>query len=264
MNISLNESFFGTSRILYVLPSVLLVTPLGVPSNVLVLRALVGKPGICSTPEIFTASQALMDLAFCVGLFAEVVYTFVVGSVSLLSVVFNQFGGPLHLVCACVDTYLGVLHPVCFMRLKAPVHRVAVCTCLWVITTGFFISSIFSKDIWFLVISLLAVDLVVINFCLIQVLWTLNQPGPGGTKVHPVKKRAFNTVLTLFILTLVHYSLPVVNYAVAQTSRPSHEFRPLTVIACTLQSLSSCVKPILFLVKANKLPSALTCQTCQA
>lgn len=181
MNISSNETSSTSFYYLYVLPSVFLVIPLGVPSNVLVLRALVGKPGICSTSEIFTASQALMDLSFCVGQLGEIIYSFAVGKYSVLSLVFNQIGGPLHFVFTCVDAYLGVLHPVIFMRLKASAYRISICTGMWMTTIGFFGLCLFKGYMQVIVIPLLTVDLVVIYFCLIQVLWTLNQPGPGGT-----------------------------------------------------------------------------------
>lgn len=52
----------------YFLPTVVIVPPLGLPANALVIRLLLGKPGICSTSEIFTLNLALFDMLFCLSL----------------------------------------------------------------------------------------------------------------------------------------------------------------------------------------------------
>lgn len=38
----------------YLLPTVVSVPLLGIPTNWLVIHLLLGKPGVCSTPELFT------------------------------------------------------------------------------------------------------------------------------------------------------------------------------------------------------------------
>ena len=267
MNISssqTNSSSGSSFNMWYFFPSFIVVTPLGVPANALVLRALVGKAGICSTSEIFTTSQAFMDLAFCVGLCIETIYNLITKNRHVLkSLAFNQFGGPLHLTVTCLDSYLGVIYPITFMKLKAPEFRVSICAVIWVSTLAYFIGTVVSPSLtsWGVMITQLTVDLVIMYTCLIQVLWALNQAGPGRTEVHPVKRRAFKTVLSMFILINVHYCLPVVDYISRQIApSTTNEFRPLAMIAFTLQSMSSCVNPIFYLVRAKKCPLPFTCQ----
>lgn len=57
--------------ILYFLPTVITVPPLGLPSNTWVIHILLRKPGICSTSDIFTLNLALINMLFCLLVFAE-------------------------------------------------------------------------------------------------------------------------------------------------------------------------------------------------
>lgn len=55
----------------YLLPTVVFVPLLGIPSNWVVIHLLLGKPGVCSTPELFTLQLACFDLLFCFLLLIE-------------------------------------------------------------------------------------------------------------------------------------------------------------------------------------------------
>ncbi|XP_063050754.1 G-protein coupled receptor 183-B-like [Engraulis encrasicolus] len=266
---SSNHTTNSTGAALYIyFPSLLIVPPLGIPANAFVLRLLLGKAGICSTSEVFVASQAIMDLVFCVSLCCEMAYSFVAGVYERpVCLVFNQFGGPLHLTCLCLDSFLGVVHPITFMKLKKPLLRLSVCIGNWVFTVFFFACSVFdaSFSAWQVAIAQLVIDLVTIYFCLIQVMWALKKPGPGSGKaaLHPVKKRAFQTVLGMFVLVNVHYFLPIMNYAAYAANKNSDiKDRSLTVstISATVLSLASCVQPLCYLVRVKKLPLLSTCR----
>ncbi|MGH0150626.1 UNVERIFIED_CONTAM: hypothetical protein FKN15_018087 [Acipenser sinensis] len=56
-----------------------------------------------------------------------------------------------------------------------------------------------------LILGYTATLLVVMVFCNVSLLQSLRQSGSGQEEVHPIKKKAFKTVFTIFIISLVFY-----------------------------------------------------------
>lgn len=99
----------------YFLPTVVTVPPLGLPTNAWVIYLLLGKPGICSTSEIFTLNLAVIDMLFCITVVGECINIWFNQSMEATSFVawgLNQGGGPLFLCFLSLDSYVAVCHPV--------------------------------------------------------------------------------------------------------------------------------------------------------
>ncbi|XP_044043004.1 somatostatin-like receptor F_48D10.1 isoform X2 [Siniperca chuatsi] len=114
----------------YFLPTVVTVPPLALPANALVIYLLLGKPGICSTSEIFTLNLALFDMLFCFIVLIEYIRFLcnqTMEAANFLAWGLNQAGGPMLLCILGLDSYVAVCHPLVFLRLKDPKLRLLLC-----------------------------------------------------------------------------------------------------------------------------------------
>lgn len=243
----------------YFLPTVVIVPPLGLPANALVIRLLLGKPGICSTSEIFTFNLALFDMLFCFMVLVEYIRfrcSPTMESANFLAWGLNQAGGPMLLCISGLDSYVAVCHPLVFLRLKDPKLRLslclvvsamtAACCCLVKTASGFK---------WNVILALLCSAIVIISTCNILILKSLRKSGPNGKDVHPVKKRAFKIVLTVFVLINVHYLPPVTEYMLREFGpRYFKPFSVVTGVSYTALSLGSFIQPLTYLVRTKQLP----------
>lgn len=96
-----NQNETVNQLILDLLPTVITVPPLGLPTNTLVVHILLRKPGICSTSDIFTLNLALINMLFCLLAFAEYIrllYVRTLEATDFIAWALNQTGGPL-LLC---------------------------------------------------------------------------------------------------------------------------------------------------------------------
>nr|XP_046234614.1 uracil nucleotide/cysteinyl leukotriene receptor-like [Scatophagus argus] len=243
----------------YMLPTVVTVPPLGLPTNALVIRLLLGKPGICSTSEIFTLNLALFDMLFCVMVLTEYIRFLcntTAEAANFMAWGLNQAGGPMLLCMLNLDSYIAVCHPLVFLRLKNPKLRVSLCLVVSALTVACCclvkVSSVFK---WNVILALLSTAIVIISTCNILILKSLSKSGPSRKEVHPVKKRAFKLVLTTFVMVNFHYLPPVGEYLLRQFGPSS--FRPFSVITLAsymVLSLGSFVQPLSYLVRTKHLP----------
>ncbi|KAK9540943.1 hypothetical protein VZT92_003360 [Zoarces viviparus] len=243
----------------YFLPTAVMVPPLGLPANALVIRLLLGKPGICSTSEIFFLNLALFDMLFCLFFLVEFVLFVCDPTMAASNFVvwgLNQAGGPLLLCLMGLDSYMAVCHPLVFLRLKDPKLRLSACSVVCVVGAVACCLVKFSAKLkWYVISGILCGATAIMTTCNILILRSLRQLGPGRKEVHPVKKRAFKTVLTASVLVNVHYLPPVGEYLLRQFG-PS-QFKPfsfLTCVAWIALSTASFVQPLCYLVRTGQLP----------
>lgn len=215
----------------YLLPTVIIVPPLGLPANGLVIRLLLGKPGICSTSEIFTLNLALFDTLFCFLVITEYI-RFVCRQTAEASNFLvwglNQTGGPMLLCLMWLDSYMAVCHPLVFLRLKDPKLRLSLCLSVCAITgasCGLVKTAAVGK--WKVILVLLISVVVITLTCTLLILKSLYKSGPSKKEVHPAKKRAFKLVLTSFVLVSFHYIPPLSEYLIREFG-PTY-FKPFSV-----------------------------------
>ena len=244
--------------VLYLLPTVVTVPPLGLPANALVIRLLLGKPGICSTSEIFTLNLALFDMLFCFFLLVEYIRflyqrtpeasTFVVWGL-------NQAGGPMLLCMLALDSYVAVCHPLAFLRLKDPKLRLSLCSAVTAITAASCgLVKVNVKGKWNVILALLFFIIVIISTCNILILKSLRQSGPNRKEVHPMKKRAFKIVMTAFVLVNFHYLPPFTEYLLRGFGPTFFSpFSVLTGVTYMILSMGSVLQPLSYLVRTKHL-----------
>lgn len=247
----------------YLLPTAVSVPPLGLPTNAWVIRLLLGKPGICSTSEIFILNLAVFDFLFCIMFTAEYINFLFVKKMcaSVFSAwSLNQIGGPMLLCLLGLDSYLAVCRPLLFVRLKDPKLRLSLCLVVSAVTLSFCgLMQVLPKHRWTMIICVLICVIVIIPTFNIQILRSLRQSGPNK-KVHPIKRRAFKIVLVAFVLINVHYVPPLIEYALKK-GLPAvfSPFSKLSIVCYLAQSMSSFVQPLWYLIRSKQLPKVTCC-----
>uniref|UniRef100_W5LX93 G-protein coupled receptors family 1 profile domain-containing protein n=1 Tax=Lepisosteus oculatus TaxID=7918 RepID=W5LX93_LEPOC len=233
---------------------------LGLPANAKVLWIMLKTRADSSTSDIFTANLALIDILFCSMITLEIINTFFTIQKKIIDAMlffwgFSEMGGPLFLTCVCVDLYLAVLHPITFMKFRDHKWK-AVCSAVaWVFTISYSTSlvtfPIKYMEIIFPVI--LFSVLIVIVICNISILRALKESGPGSQEVHPVKKRAFNSVLAIFMTIMTCY-FPIV-FAFAVKNRVSQYIFSCYIMPLPLSFMcvGRCIQPFLYMYRVGKL-----------
>lgn len=243
----------------YLLPIAVTVPPLGLPTNGLVIRLLLGKPGICSTSEIFSLNLAIFNMLFCIMIIFEYIrfmYTQTMEAATFMAWGLNQIGSPMLLCMLGLDSYIAVCHPLVFLRLKDPKLRPSLCllvSAITVATCGMVKGPLVFK--WKVILLVLSSAIVIISTCSILILKSLCKSGPSRKDVHPAKKRAFKLVLTTFLLIIFHYLPPLVEYLLREFG-PKY-FRPfsiLTSVTYSVLSWASFLQPLNYLVQTKQLP----------
>lgn len=260
-----NQNETVDQLILYLLPTVITVPPLGLPTNTLVIHILLRKPGICSTSDIFTLNLALINMLFCLLVFAEYIHLLYVQTLEATDFIawgLNQTGGPLLLCMSTIDSYMAVCHPVVFLRLKDPRLRLSMCLVVSALTVAICcimkVRTSFKRSI---ILALLTIAIVIISSCNTLILKSLRKSGPSKKEVHPAKKRAFKLVLSAFLLVNIHFFLPVIENILRQTDPKNFTpYSRLTGGSYYLLSSCSFIQPVSFLIRTKQLPLMKCCR----
>ncbi|XP_035260140.1 somatostatin receptor type 5-like [Anguilla anguilla] len=242
----------------------ILTVALGLPANLRVLWALLKSQVDASTSNVFTGSLAALDVVYLAMVPAHVANHLLLGDAGLQrSLLFffglNEIGSPLLLSCVCLDRYAAVLHPVAFMRYRHARYRAGCAAAVWALTLGYsaYVAGVDFRHNDCIFIALFMAAFVVLIFCNLSILRALRRSGPAGDEVHPVKRKAFRTVLAVFAVVLVSY-LPAVAVYPYEHILPEEAFECYIYPVCySFITLRACLQPLLFLFRAGKLP----CQT---
>lgn len=167
---------------------------------------------------------------------------------------------PLSQCCICVECYVGVVHPVLFLRFRALRYRVACCCFAWLIALVSCIYSMFTySNPLYLYGSFIQNVLFfsVMLFCCLSVLRALKRPGPGGKatekkKSSAVKRRAFKIILLTMIVMAINFFLYVAVIPLQCCLNPL-EFTSAITISTSLALTTGFVQPLLYLHRTRKL-----------
>uniref|UniRef100_W5NLA4 G-protein coupled receptors family 1 profile domain-containing protein n=1 Tax=Lepisosteus oculatus TaxID=7918 RepID=W5NLA4_LEPOC len=231
---------------------------LGLPANAKVLWIILKNKADSSTSDIFTANLALMDILFCSMIALEILNTHFLNQPNISQGLYffmglSEIGGPFFLTCVCVDLYLAVLHPIAFMKFRDHKWR-AVCSAVaWVFTVCYSTSlMIIQMDYMEVILSVIQFSiLIVIVICNIYILRALKESGPGGQEVHPIKKRAYNTVLVNFLIIMISY-IPAVLAFTLKSRFTNHVFSCYIIpFPLSFMCVSNCVQPFLYIYRVG-------------
>ncbi|KAM9363647.1 uncharacterized protein ABDE67_018515 [Symphorus nematophorus] len=166
---------------------------------------------------------------------------------------------PLFQCCICVECYVGIVHPMLFLRFKPLRYRVACCCVAWLIvfasclyysytfTNPLYLYGFFIQNVLFLTVML---------FCCLSVLWALKRPGPGEKatekqKSNKMKRRAFKIILLVMSSMTIAFFLymAVIPFQCCLT-----EFANVFTICQSFALATGFIQPLLYLHRSGKLP----------
>ncbi|MBN3315093.1 P2RY6 protein, partial [Atractosteus spatula] len=238
---------------------------LGLPANVLVLWVLLRNKTDFSTAAVFTLNLAVMDTLYCLSspldiynyycLRSDIIYR-----ISLFFYGLNEIGGPLFLSSICVDRYVAVVHPITYIGFKDGRYRLLGCGVIWATTTAYCFFSSYTRAMFYsqiLTVCYSAV-LVLMVFCNLSILRGLAQSGPARETIHPMKRKAFKSVLCILFIMLANYA-PVMVVLQLGSSLPAHVLECYVIPAAYFFiTISSFVQPVTYLYSIRNTPWRLT------
>lgn len=169
-------------------------------------------------------------------------------------------GRPLFQCLICVECYVGVNHPVLFLRFKPLRHRLSCCAVGWLLIT---LSCIYSKYTrknmrhLFIVFTQNLVIFFVVLFCLVSVVRTLKRPGPGGNtaqskKRNRTKTRAIKILLVTMASITVNFVLCTAPIPL-QLYLPEAEFIYVYLTFTCLSFISGSMQLLIYMQRAEKI-----------
>ncbi|XP_070703575.1 G-protein coupled receptor 183-like [Pempheris klunzingeri] len=235
---------------------------LGIPANILVIAILIHNRKEPSTSDIFLGCLAFMDAYFGTMTPVSFLNLYVWQSKGVWSAIKFSYGvkdtsGPLFLSCICLDRFVAVLFPVLFGQLKHIKYRLSLSIVVLCLTFAYsaakvvgglpnfekvFTGEVLATFLWMVV-------------CNLSILWALKKSrGTGKGEMHPVKKKAFKTVLSILCIIVFNYLPPVALF-------PFENYYTPDVFRCYVQpvgfaflNLSSTIQPLVYLSRLEKVP----------
>ncbi|XP_028827565.1 P2Y purinoceptor 3-like [Denticeps clupeoides] len=280
---ALNFSFFKNSSDLYSLfggctlnrgqayfrqSMEILTALLGFPANLRVLWILLWAQVVRSTSDLYTGSLAVTDAMYCVSLPIEIIMRYIENSSDAatsfiyFSFRLNELGVPPLLACICLDRYVAVLHPTAFMRLRDNKLRILSIVVIWSCALSYAIDAITDKSQYKIGNSITFTVCIgcflLIIFCNLSLLKALMDSGPvARDSMHPVKKRAFITVLIIFIVITVSFLPALISYVFNMFFMNIRNALLYFCLYSTCTAFSiprTAFQPLFFLYHARKLP----------
>lgn len=235
---------------------------IGIPANLLVIAILINNRKEPSTSDMFLGCLAFMDIYFGVMTPFSFVNLYYWHSKDVWSALKFSYGvkdtsGPLFLSCICLDRFVAVLFPVLFGQLKHIKYRLSLSVLVICLTFAYsaaktvgglpdfekvFTGEILATFVWMVI-------------CNASILWALKRsPGVGKDEMHPLKKKAFKTVLYILLIIIFNYLPPVALF-------PFEDYYSPDVFRCYVQpvgfaflNISSTIQPLIYLARLEKVP----------
>lgn len=166
----------------------------------------------------------------------------------------------LHLLM-CVERYFAVLRPVRYLDFKGALGarvRTASITCVWLMCAGWMVVVFLSSELAYMFLDyiLTTVQVIIISFCSVSVLFVLKRPQPGGTgwnRGDQTKRNAFYTMVAVMWALALRFSWNLINGVM----RNSGILKPTWLCAFYLSDIwfdlpSNLLLPLLFLQQRLK------------
>ncbi|XP_050948634.1 hydroxycarboxylic acid receptor 2-like [Labeo rohita] len=236
----------------------------GFPTHAYVIWLIISGTGSGVASEFFNLNLSVCEIGTCLNCFLYIVSLCFPSISNLLlflqGLVFT--GRPLFQCLICVERYLAVVHPVTFLKYKSLRYRVICSILSWMICLGscffcLFIDFIKHSQINAPVFSLQFLLVLSIQlFCLVAVLRTLKQSGPGerrGDRVEEnhMKKRAFHLILISTVsMTIIDVPFIIAGLITILTNQ-YFNFLWVTGVVCYVAA--GFVQPVLYLQRTRKL-----------
>lgn len=234
----------------------------GIPANLLVIAILISNRKEPTTSDIFLGCLAFMDIYFGVMTPLGILNLYHWHSKGVWSSLKFSYGvkdtsGPLFLSCICLDRFVAVLFPVSFGQLKHIKYRLSLTVLVFCLTFAYSAAKVvgglpnFEKVFTGEILTTFAWMIV----CNSSILWALKKScGVGKDEMHPMKKKAFKTVLYILNIIVCNYLPPVVLF-------PFEDYYSPDVFRCYIQpvgfaflNISSTIQPLVYLVRLDKVP----------
>lgn len=234
----------------------------GIPANLFLIATLIHNRKEPSTSDIFLGCLAFMDIYFGVMTPFSLINLYHWHSKNVWSALKFSYGvkdtsGPLFLSCICLDRFVAVLFPVAFGQLKHIKYRLSLSALVFCLTFAYSAAKtvgglpnfekVFSGEV------LATFSWMVM--CNISILWALKKSkGVGKDEIHPLKRKAFKTVLCILLIIVCNYLPPVALF-------PFEDYYSPGVFRCYIQpvgfaflNVSSTIQPLVYLLRLEKVP----------
>ncbi|XP_068192448.1 G protein-coupled receptor 183-like [Antennarius striatus] len=234
----------------------------GIPANLLVIAVLIQHRKEPSTSDIFLGCLAFLDIYFGVMTPITLLNLYHWQSKGVWSSIKFSYGvkdtsGPLFLSCICLDRFVAVLFPVTFGQFKHNKYRMSLTVLVFCLTFAYSAAKVvgglpnFEKVFTGEVLVIFAWMVL----CNAFILWALKRSrGAGKDEMHPLKKKAFITVLYILFIIVFNYLPPVALF-------PFEDYYTPDVFRCYVQpvgfaflNVSSTIQPLVYLVRLEKVP----------
>lgn len=234
----------------------------GIPANMLVIAILISSRKDPSTSDVYLGCLAFMDIYFGVMTPFSFVNIYYWNSKDVWSALKFSYGvkdtsGPLFLSCICLDRFVAVLFPVLFGQLKHMKYRLSLSVLVICLTFAYsaakmigglpdfekvFTGEILATSVWMVI-------------CNSAILWALKKsPGVGKDEMHPLKKKAFKTVLCYLLIIIFNYLPPVVLFPFEDLYSPDVFRCYVQPVGFAFLNISSTIQPFVYLFRLEKVP----------
>ncbi|XP_064181211.1 somatostatin receptor type 2-like [Anguilla rostrata] len=244
----------------------------GFPANIMVMWQVARKKSDSSTSDIFIFNLAIIDAYFCLMTPIELLNRLLLSDKHIWY--FQRFAygikdtTPLFLTCICLDRYIAVVHPIVFTGIRDNKIRVALSMLVWgLMLSCALCKSVVGEDSTINIFTgLILAAFTIMVFCNLSIIWILRKSVMGKEKMHPMKKKAFRTVVITLAIIVFNYLPPVALFPFAEYYSILEFKCHISVIVFSFMDLSSSIEPLLYMSKMER-PSCLAnlpCSCCQS